>query len=552
MAGEEDSEIEQVSDPEVPVRTAEEHLNLRKNARARFTRLQQTIKKHVQSKGETAGLLVHRQNLLDLMNECLLHHTNYVHHLEPVGPEDQSKADKWAALVDTTCKKWINFIDRHANVPDTDDQEDDDQIDDPDDEAEVIETRLRAHKRKLAAELEDSQLLEARRVEDIKRKALREQRELEDQLATAKARNQLSSTRTSRGKDPKSFLTGSYTDTDTPPSTVTKDGVDGWIYQPFEEIPAGREGQTMVTMTMLPNVKPFAGDPRQWPIFIQTFKSMVHDMFSSDAHRLTLLHSMLAENLRNGMSQILSSPMAYRDALQELRRKYGHPHVVAQTYVQGLIDLPQVRNETLESFSAQLHGAVSTLESAGFGHELHSSVALAGILGKLPEWLITKWGTRVNKLLPIIPNLRHLDAWLEEQVMIIKNVRPLIAGRRTTTQQAVTTQGTRGRFMSRPPSINAVDEQRQPDQCNVCKAEPWHRLALCPKFISMTPTQRAQEIYDLRNCFRCLGRNHNSSECKKVDQTCGVGSCTGKHHNLLHGAEPVASSRTTRRVQERS
>ncbi len=68
----------------------------------------------------------------------------------------------------------------------------------------------------------------------------------------------------------------------------------------------------------LPNLKQFARDPRDWPKFIQTSsKSMVHDMFASDAHRLTLLHTMLASNLRAGMSQILTSPMAYRNELQE-------------------------------------------------------------------------------------------------------------------------------------------------------------------------------------------------------------------------------------------
>ncbi|KAI9562538.1 hypothetical protein GHT06_009990 [Daphnia sinensis] len=162
----------------------------------------------------------------------------------------------------------------------------------------------------------------------------------------------------------------SYTDVSNPGAAVTDRSVDGWIYQPFEETPPGREGQTVVTMAMLPNLKQFARDPRDWPMFIQTFKNMVHNMFVSDAHRLTLLHTMLASNLRTGMSQILTSPMAYRNALQELRRKYGQPHLVVQTYIQGLMDLPPVRGDTIEAFSSQLHGAVSTLESSGYGHEL--------------------------------------------------------------------------------------------------------------------------------------------------------------------------------------
>ena len=95
--------------------------------------------------------------------------------------------------------------------------------------------------------------------------------------------------------------------------------------------------------------------------------------------------------------------MAYRNALQELRRKYNHPHLVVRTYIQGRMELPLVRAETIETFSSHLHG-----------HEWDSSVALEGILGKLPESMVDRWGRHVNRLLPNIPTLRHLDAWLEE------------------------------------------------------------------------------------------------------------------------------------------
>ncbi len=41
---------------------------------------------------------------------------------------------------------------------------------------------------------------------------------------------------------------------------MTDKSVDGWIYKPFEENPTGREGQTVVTMAMLLNLKQFVGD----------------------------------------------------------------------------------------------------------------------------------------------------------------------------------------------------------------------------------------------------------------------------------------------------
>ena len=83
------------------------------------------------------------------------------------------------------------------------------------------------------------------------------------------------------------------------------------------------------------------------------------------------------------MSQIFTSPIAYRNALQKSRRKYGHPHLVVRMHSQGLMNLPVVRAEKIKAFFLHLRGVVSTLESAGYGHELDSSVALVVMsLGK--------------------------------------------------------------------------------------------------------------------------------------------------------------------------
>jgi len=178
-------------------------------------------------------------------------------------------------------------------------------------------------------------------------------------------------------------------------------------------------------MAMINNLKPFDGDARDWPMFIQTFKNMVHDVFPSDAVRLTMLISMLHNRLREGLCQILSSPQAYREALIELRRKYGHPHLVMRTYIHHLTALePMAGGLALQTFSSQLHGAVSTLQASGYGHELESSLALETLVRKLSPVLIARWGRYVNRILPVIPTLREFDSWVDEQVMAEKNVQP--------------------------------------------------------------------------------------------------------------------------------
>lgn len=530
---------------------------LRKGSKARFTRLVSTITTHIEGQGDCGALKVHRENLVEQHGECLRHHDRNVSKIKPTG-DALAKTTKWRTDLETVYSGWLSTIDEYLN----DNMEEENSETSKTGEAgiEELELRMRDHTRRLADDLEDSRLEEARRAEDIRRKAKREQMDLEFKLDMARASSKKPNFSkqhetpvrrtlypgTSSGATKRSYATMNQKENGHQ-TELEQQSIDAWIYEEFRPVIAGSEGQTLVTMAMLPNLKPFTGDPREWPMFIQAFKSMVHDVFSSDAQRLSMLHTMLAQKLREGMSQILNSPMAYRQALQELRRKYGHPHLIARTYIQGLMELsPFQGGEVLEDFSTQLHGAVTTLDSAGYGHELDSSVALEGLVRKLPGAMIARWGRHVNQLLPGIPSLRDLDAWLEDEVMGEKNVRRIEGRHRANTNTSGSYQNNGNWRANHTPTVNSIDVSRNNGgRCAVCESGPGHRLEDCHKFMAMSPTQRAQTIWDLRNCFRCLGRNHHSNECKKVELLCTVGDCRGKHHTLLHGAESVASRRSS-------
>jgi hypothetical protein len=59
--------------------------------------------------------------------------------------------------------------------------------------------------------------------------------------------------------------------------------VDAWIFQPFKPIvQMTGGGHAMVTMAMVSKAATFGGEARDRPIFIQTVKSMIHDVFPSD------------------------------------------------------------------------------------------------------------------------------------------------------------------------------------------------------------------------------------------------------------------------------
>ncbi|KAI9558380.1 hypothetical protein GHT06_015153 [Daphnia sinensis] len=54
--------------------------------------------------------------------------------------------------------------------------------------------------------------------------------------------------------------------------------------------------------------------------------------------------------------------------------------------------------------------------------------------------------------------------------------------------------------------------------------------------------QRAQMVWDLENCFRCLGRNHLSRDCKKENLRCTVPNCNSSaHHTMIHDAARIST-----------
>lgn len=522
---------------------------LRTTAKSKFTRLLATISTHIEGEGESSVLVVHAANLDELYEECKSLHSAYVKKTKP-DEEGLEKAEKWGTALDKAFSdSKESFLAQERR---------------PTRSTRRIEAEIQARKRKMEEDLEDSKIAEERRVSDIRRKAAREAREMELELEAAQAFERGPTRHSTPLKqtagpsysnihppDEDSTLNGSRLNTPATPPTapIHKPRLDNWIYEPFTPVLPGAEGQQLVTMAMLPNLPQFSGDPREWPMFIQSFKSMVHDVFTSDAQHLAMLHSRLATRLREGMSQVLTAPTAYREALQELHRKYGHPHLVVRSYIQWLMELPSIREgKEVDTFSSKLHGAVATLEAAGYGHELNSSVALNEIIAKLPHSMIARWGRRVNRLLPRTPTLRDLDAWVEEEMMSTKNVREVKVG--NPNPRRLWNMPPRRAMQPFQPSINFIDETKRTDlndksettnnKCAVCETTPGHRLALCPKFVAMEPTQRAQVVFDIGNCFRCLGRNHSSNECRKTDVTCGMRGCNQHHHILLHGANRVA------------
>ena len=65
-----------------------------------------------------------------------------------------------------------------------------------------------------------------------------------------------------------------------------------------------------------------------------------------------------------------------------------------------------------------------------------------------------------------------------------------------------------------------------------------HCLLHCPEFLAAGREDRVRMAQAGNNCAACMGLGHDSGKCQnKQKDTCGVDSCTGRHHPTLHGSK---------------
>jgi hypothetical protein len=186
--------------------------------------------------------------------------------------------------------------------------------------------------------------------------------------------------------------------------------------------PATNPTGTPFSVFRLPkmNLKQFDGDPKNWQDFIAIFSDLVHDNNSLTAtQKMAILKRLLTPEIRDGLGDSLSSPALYSQALKELESTYGHPSLISRTYFQSLIQLPRVNQnyyKALLKFSQTVNGAVASLKSGGYSHELQSSSLLDTITSKLPSEVQSRWGRQIVKKQPVCLNLQDFAAWLSNFV----------------------------------------------------------------------------------------------------------------------------------------
>lgn len=163
--------------------------------------------------------------------------------------------------------------------------------------------------------------------------------------------------------------------------------------------------------------KPFNGDPKEWHVFADRFKTEVHDVVPDDTLRLLYLRDRLAPEIRQTCTK-----STYPHFLKQLQNAYGHPVLVVRACIEALKQiLPVMNDDDVKEFAGQIHATIAVLTKAGCQNDLHSysMLELSGVTAKLQptlqmEW--KKWAENVirTEKIPVLPNLALLASWLDQ------------------------------------------------------------------------------------------------------------------------------------------
>lgn len=339
-------------------------------------------------------------------------------------------------------------------------------------------------------------------------------------------------TRSQHGQQPSAVADPAVPRTQQRLDGVTPYASDAWIRDVGNQVTSAPITSHRPPKLALPR---FNGSPRDWPMFIQSFRVQVHDACASDAERLAHLRGCLSVDIQRSLGETILNPGLYKFALEELQRKYGSPYVVAQACVSSLLNLQAFKDndyKAMRSFSSTLHSVVATLRLGGYGMELHSTATLAQLVAKLPPSLRSRWGI-YSYGLRALPTVGDLDQWLDYMTMAESSVRTNGASHEEQTGADKNDKSKNKNQNKRGNGLPAGVFGTSALACPLCEGK--HGLPTCKQFKQLTPDKRAELVKDKRVCYRCLASDHLSPNCSST-ATCNKSECRRLHHPLLHGA----------------
>ena len=283
-----------------------------------------------------------------------------------------------------------------------------------------------------------------------------------------------------------------------------------------------------------PKMPKFSGDVREFAIFKADFKHLIETRYSK-RDSITLLRASLQGKpleLIKGIGQDYDAAWGYLEAI------YGDPRFVADTITQDISRFKPLRDGEDARFCDLVHlvrRSFNTLSEVGRQNDMDNNHMLAIIEQKMCSDDRKVW-SRFLETTKCHATLEALMSWMTSEMKSrMRATAPLRSTKQSATHPYVN-------------QISAIEEKRPANhKCWLCKMST-HWTDQCPKFRSMSPSDRLKAVKENHGCFSCLkraGRDHNASNCsrrRQCSESFQGNQCKYFHHPLLHFADTKNSA----------
>ena len=265
----------------------------------------------------------------------------------------------------------------------------------------------------------------------------------------------------------------------------------------------------------------FSGDPIQWPIFYESFKSTIHDNPDlTDNERVQYLIGKLSGRALSVCTGIAPNADNYKMIWKLLIEKYEDKRSLATAYVDQMFEFKPFNvasSKNLDLFLEKICSAVSSLKSLKIDN-LSDFLLLYFALQKIDSE--TARAFEMSKRNTTLPTYDDLVTFLHDQSKILERTS-------TSTSKRVNDVNKKGSYNSKPTHafVSTLN-----DTCSLCKQNKHYNLYKCPEFYNLSVDERFNFINGHNGCNNCLSLMHNTYKCNS-NYVCRF--CRHKHHSLL-------------------
>lgn len=250
----------------------------------------------------------------------------------------------------------------------------------------------------------------------------------------------------------------------------------------------------------------FSGDILNWQHFITLFVDLVHSRHDlSNLQKLHYLHASLRDEALHVIRELPITNENYDIALGLLRDRYDNKFLISTHYVQQLLSIKKLDNESLSDLSGFVDKAasgVNALKALDLPVNVFELVFVQFISNKLDSATSKLWKETLsrNKL----PSFKGLVQFLNSRRQLLENISIQFRDKAKTSVNKHDNP-VKSDFRKFKPKTQSFHAGRStPDRCLMCRAN--HMLHICSTFRELDVPSRRKFLIQNKCCLNCLRR----------------------------------------------